>query len=77
MHAIFQLAIEPNKLQQATERASWILDASHEKDNIVEVVKKYYCYLSKDRHEEILKLLLQFEDLFDGILGKFCMNPVH
>ena len=30
----------------------------------------------RDRFEEILKLLLQFEDLFDGILGKFHKNPV-
>ena len=32
---------------------------------------------SKNRCEEILKLLLQFEDLFDGTLGEFHTNPVH
>ena len=71
MHAIFQLATEPKTVQQATERVSRILDASYEKANLVEVVKKHCCHLSKDRCEEILKLLLQFEDLFDGTLGEF------
>ena len=39
LHAIFQLATEPNTVQQATERVSCILDASYEKANLVEVVK--------------------------------------
>ena len=64
MHAIFQLAPEPKTVQQDTERVSRILNASYEKANLVEVVKKHFCHLSKDRHEEILKLLLQFEGFF-------------
>ena len=67
----------PKIVQQATERVSRILDASYEKANLVEVVKKHCCHLFKDRHEEILKLLLQFEDLFDGTLEEFHTNPVH
>ena len=47
MHAIFQLAAEPKTVQQATERVSRILDASYEKANLVEVVKKHCCHLSK------------------------------
>ena len=77
LHAVFQLATEPKTVQQAIERVSHILDALYEKANLVEAVKKYCCHLSKDRREEILKLLLQFEDLFDGTLGGFHTNPVH
>ena len=77
LNAIFQLATEPKTIQQATERVSRILDASYEKANLVEVVDKHCCHLSKDRRNTILKLLLQFEDLFDGTLGEFHTNPVH
>ena len=77
LHAIFQLVIEPKTVQQATEMVSGTLDASYEKANLVEVVKKHCCHLSKDRREEILNLLLQFEDLFDGTLGEFHTNLAH
>ena len=77
LNAIFQLATEPKTVQQATERVSRILDASYEKANLVEVVDKHCCHLSKDRRNTILKLLLQYEDLFDGTLGEFHTNPVH
>ena len=77
LHAIFQLATEPKTVQQATERVLRILDASYEKANLVEVVNKHCCHLSKDRRGKILNLLRQFEDLFDGTLGEFHTNPVH
>ena len=50
--------METKTVQQATESISHILDTSYEKANLVEVVKKYCCHLSKDRHEEILILSL-------------------
>ena len=62
LNAIFQLATEPKTVQQATERVSRILDASYEKANLVEIVNKHCCHLSKDRHDQILYLLQQFED---------------
>ena len=71
MHVIFQLAVEPNAVQKASHRVSHILDASYEKVNLVEVVKNHCYHLSRDRCKEILKLLFQFEDLFDGALEGF------
>ena len=56
---------------------SHILDVSYEKANLVEIVKKHCCHLSKDTCEELLKLLLKFEILCDGTLGEFHTNPVH
>ena len=38
---------------------------------------KHCAHLSRDRCNTILKLLLQFEDLFDGTLGEFHTNLVH
>ena len=77
LNAIFQLATEPKTVQQATERVSRILDASYKKANLVDVVDKHCCHLSKDRRDRILNLLRQFEDLFDGTLGEFHTTPVH
>ena len=53
LHVIFQLAIEPKIAQQVTEIVSCIIDASYEKTNLVKVVKKHCCHLSRDRYEEI------------------------
>ena len=77
MHAVFQLATEPKTVQQATERVSRILDASYEKANLVEVVKKHCCHLSKDRCEKILKLLLQFKDSVTSFLGQMTTMFIH
>ena len=77
LHAIFQLATEPKTVQEATNRVSRILDAKYDKANLVEVVKNYCKHLSVDRQSAILKLLRQYEDLFDGTLGDFYTDPVH
>ena len=52
LHAIFQLTTEPSPktVQQATEQVSCILEKSYEKANLVDVVNKHCCHLSKDRH---------------------------
>ena len=89
MHTIFQLATEPKTVQQATERVSRILDASYEKDNLVEVVKNivvtylrtdvkkflnYYYNLRIYLHEDTLKK--ELERLCKiGVLYK-CSNSV-
>ena len=72
-----KLSMGPKTVQQATERVSYILGASYKKVDLVKVVKKHCCHLSRERHEEILKLLLQFEDLFHGTLWEFDTNSVH
>ena len=50
---------------------------NYENANLVDVVKRHCCHLSKERHEAILNLLVQYEDLFDGTLGTFHTMPVH
>ena len=77
LNAIFQLATEPKTVQNATARVTKILDAHYEKDNLAEVVKKHCWYSLAERKEQILEVLTQFEDLFDGTLGDFLTEPVH
>ena len=63
--------------QLATARVTKILDAHYERANLVDVVEKHCCYLSKERRGKILRVLKQYEDLFDGTLGDFQIEPVH
>ena len=77
LNAIFQLATEPKTVQDATARVSRILDAKYDKANLVEIVKTNCTHLSVERQGAILKLLRQYEDLFDGTLGDFYTEPVH
>ena len=69
--------MESKIVQQATERISCILDALYGNANLVEVIKKHGCHLSRDRHGEILKLLLPFGNIFYGTLGEFHTSPVY
>ena len=73
----FQLATEPKTVRQATARVTKILDAHYERANLVDVVEKHCCHLSKERRGKILRVLKQYEDLFDGTLGDFQTEPVH
>ena len=76
LNAIFQLATEPRTVQNATNRVTKILDAQYEKANLAEVVKKHCCHLLKEKREQILEVLTQYEDLFDGTLVDFLTEPV-
>ena len=56
--------------QQATKRTTKILDAKYEKADLEEVAKSN-SHLSNDEREKLLKLLKQYETLFDGTLGRW------
>ena len=56
---------EPEVVQKATERVKEILDAEYEKANLPQVVEK--CdHLTRSEKDQLLTLLLRYEDLFDG-----------
>ena len=52
----------------ATQRAVHILDANYKKADFPAVVK-ICTHLSQHKQNELLKVLQEFEDLFDGTLG--------
>ena len=56
-------------LFEATQRVVKILDAKYEKADINAVVADNCKHLSVPDQEKLLKLLTEFEDLFDGTLG--------
>ncbi len=62
---------------EATKCLVGILDAKYENPNLRAIIKedclKHRCAMEKDK---LLKLLEEFEELFDGTLGDWDCNPV-
>ena len=60
-------SIEPKSTKEATERVVKILDSKYEKANLDEIVANAK-NLDEDQKQMLLKLLKQYEILFDGTL---------
>ena len=68
-------SIAPRSTQQATDRALKILDSEYVKADLNNIVDNADS-LNDEQKAMLLKLLKQFENLFDGTLGKWNTNPV-
>ena len=79
-NSIYQsLSKEPQSTLKATKRLIEILDAKQEKANLKAITKEECLnHLSGNRKNKLLKLKLlqEFEELFDGTLGDWECNPV-
>ena len=75
LRATVLCSIEPRSTKKATTRALKILDSEYEKADLNRIVDKAD-NLDSDQKQMLLKLLKQFENLFDGTLGKWNTNPV-
>ena len=68
---------EPQSTLEATKRLIEILDAKYEKANLRAITKEDCLnHLSATEKEQLLKLLQEFEELFDGTLGDWDCNLV-
>jgi hypothetical protein len=63
------LAMEPQCTQDATERASQVLDAKYSKADLQSVVRDNCKHLSAYQQKNLLQLLKKYESLFYGTLG--------
>ncbi len=70
------LAMEPQSTQDATERATQILDAKYSKADLQSVVSNNCKHLSANQQKKSLHLLKKYESLFDGTLGDWKTKPV-
>ncbi len=70
------LAMELQSTQDATERATWILDAKYSKADLQSVVRDNYRHLRAGQQKKLLQLLKKYESLFDGTLGDWKTKPV-
>jgi hypothetical protein len=68
INEIVEHCYETGHINDVTRRTMQILDASYEKADLSDIISKC-TYLSKEERTALLKLLLQYEDLFDGTLG--------
>ncbi|MCP4746807.1 MAG: hypothetical protein GY874_11815, partial [Desulfobacteraceae bacterium] len=68
--------LEPISMHKATNRALEILDAKYENADLPKIITENCKHLSVRQQEQLLKLLLEFEELFDGTLGDWKAKPV-
>jgi uncharacterized tellurite resistance protein B-like protein len=61
---------EPESTKELRNRAVKIFsDAKYEKADLPEIVETQCRHLDAHQRKELLDLILEFEDLFDGMLG--------
>ena len=69
LNNLYTESTEPSVSRVATKRVTHILDAKCEKANLPEVVDNNYKHLTIDQQNKLHRLLIQYEELFDGTLG--------
>ena len=69
--------MEPASTDDATKRAVKILDAKYEPADLPKVVNDNCPHLNRAGKQKLLKLLRDFEQLFDGTLGDWKTEPAH
>ncbi len=70
------LATELQSTEDATERATQILDAKYSKADLQSAVRDNCKHLSANQQKKLLQLLKKNELLFDGTLGDWKTKPV-
>ena len=68
-------SVEPKATQEETERVIKILDSNYKKADLEEVVDKAD-NLNDKQKKQLLLLLREIEELFDGTLGRWKTTPV-
>ena len=76
LNTLFKEFIEPTSTKEATERTTKILDAKYEKADLTKVVQDNCSHLATSQQQDLLKLLEEFEELFDGTLGDWQTEPI-
>ena len=69
-------SVEPSATKDITDRVVKILDSNYEKADLNKIVDDAD-NLNTNQKQMLLKLLQQFETLFDGTLGKWNTTPVN
>ena len=75
LKAIIREAQEPIITKKATERMIKILDSNYRKANL-KILVQGALHLNEKQRDLLYKLLLKYEDIFDGSLGEWKTSPV-
>ena len=70
------MAHKPHSMHEATKQVVYILDAKYEKADLQSVVSANCTHLSLQDQNNLLELLTEYEELFDGTLGDSNTEPV-
>ena len=73
--ATFVRTVERKATEEETRRVLKILDSDYKKADLEEVVNSAD-NLNQEQQNQLLKLLKDFEELFDGTLGRWKTTPV-
>ena len=76
LREVVKQTAEPKVTRRATDRMVKILDSKYEKANLEEIAAAAH-QLTDSEQQMLYKLLKEYEDLFDGTLGKWNTEPVH
>ena len=60
---------EPKSTELATQHIVKILDAKYEKASLPEILQNNFFHLNPVEQKQLLEVLTEFEDLFNGTLG--------
>ena len=74
INSMIAQTVEPEATRQLGKRMERILDAKYEKANIDDVVARATA-LNASQKEMLKNLLVEYQDLFDGTLGKWKTTP--
>ena len=66
LYNLYRESLEPSISKIATKRVTRILDTKYDKANLPEVVEDTCKHLTETQRSDLLNLLLQHEELFDG-----------
>ena len=75
LEAIFVQTAEPKVTQQATEQVIKILNSNYDKTDLHDFVANAHSLNNKQK-DQLLALLLDFQNIFNGTLGHWKTEPV-
>ena len=73
---VFTKTLEPEAIKSSNKHVTCILDAKYEKADLEHLVCEECSHLSTEDQHKLLKLLLEYEGLFDSTLGDFKTDPI-
>jgi hypothetical protein len=76
LEEVFEMSREPNIMKKANKHVERILDAKYEQADLRQVICENCTHLSAYDWARLLRLLREYEHLFDGTLGTYNDTPV-
>ena len=77
LFAEFSETQEPTNVKEANKHVTRILNAKYEQADLTDIVKEQCAHLSENEQQALLKIIMEYEDLFGGTLGDFYTELVN